>query len=106
MDVKITGRIRKLLDGLDAGSVGDDESVVLDQQRNVLVAPGAAPYTDIVRIGRAFYVNTTAAVAAVVAVPTTAVLMAIYNNEPDGGRSFVIDWVAAQNVVSTAVASQ
>ncbi len=106
MDVKITGRIRKLLDGLDAGAVGDDEAVVLDQQRNLFVALGAAPYTDIARIGRAFYVNTTTAVAAVVAIPTTAAGFAIYNNEPDGGRSFIVDWVAAQNVVSTAVASQ
>jgi hypothetical protein len=33
-------------------------------------------------------------------------MFAIYNNEPDGGRSLIIDWVAAQNVVSTAAAGQ
>lgn len=106
MDVLVKGRIRKIYDALSAGAEGDEETLVLDQQRNLLTSQGNAAYTDIVRLGRTFYVNTTTAVAAVVAIPTTAVAMALYNNEPDGGRSFVIDWVAAQNVVSTAVASQ
>lgn len=106
MDVLTKARIRKLLDALGKGAEGDEETLVMDQQRNLLTSAGAAAYTDIVRVGRAFYVNTTSAVAAVVAVPTTACLFAIYNNEPDGGRSYVIDWVAASNVVSTAVASQ
>lgn len=102
----IQARIRKTFESIDAGVGGDEETLVLDQQRNLLVANAAAPYLDVVRSGRAFYTNTTTAVAAVVAVPTTAVMFALYNNEPDGGRSYVIDWVAAQNVVSTAVASQ
>src|SRR3954468_15916914 len=67
---------------------------------------GASPYGEIPRLGRAYRVGPTAAVAAVVAVPSTACMYAIYNNEPDGGRSFIIDWVSAQNVVSTAVAAQ
>jgi hypothetical protein len=80
--------------------------LVLDQQRKQLVARAPRRTSTSCGSGRAFYTNTTTAVAAVVAVPTTAVMFALYNNEPDGGRSYVIDWVSAQNVVSTAVASQ
>lgn len=106
MEVKILGRVRKLLEGIDGSSVGDDEQIALTPQLEQLVAFGAAPYREITRMGRAFYTGTTAAIGAVVAVPTTAALFALYNNAPDGGRSMVIDWVAAQNVVSTAVAGQ
>lgn len=106
MDVKIIGRIRKSLEAIDFGAPGDDEQITLTSQLEQLVALGASPYGEITRIGRAFKTGTAAAVAAVVAIPTTACMYAIYNNEPDGGRSYVIDWVAAQNVVSTAVAGQ
>lgn len=105
--MKTLGRIRKLLEGIDAEAVGNnDEQLALTQQLELLVASGSAPYREIVRMGRAFFVNTAAAIGAVVAIPTTAVLFALYNNEPDGGRSYVIDWVGATNVVSTAVATQ
>ena len=106
MEVKAIGRIRKLLEGIDAGSVGDDEQLTLTGQLEQFVALGASPYGEIVRMGRAFVINDTTAVAAVVAIPTTAIGFCIYNGEPDGGRSYVIDWVAAQNVVSTAVVCQ
>ena len=106
MEVKLLGRLRKLLEGIDAGSPGDDEQFAVSQQLEQLVAFGSAPYTEIVRLGRAFYVNTTAAVAAAVAVPTTTGGLSLYNNEPDGGRTYIIDWVAASNVASTALAAQ
>jgi hypothetical protein len=57
-------------------------------------------------MGRAFYTNTTTAVASVVALPTTAVTLALYNNAPDGGRSLVIDWVGAINIVAGAATGQ
>jgi hypothetical protein len=107
MEVKVLGRVRKLLEGLDAEPPGSsDEQIALTAQLEQLVAPGAAPFREITRMGRTFEVHTAAAIGAVVAIPTTAQMLALYNNEPDGGRSYVIDWVAATNVVSTAVASQ
>lgn len=106
-DAKVLGRIRKVLEGVDAEGVGiDDEQVTLTAQLEQLVAPGAAPYSEITRMGRAFSIGTTTAVAAVVAIPTTAVLLALYNNAADGGRSLVIDWVAASGVAKTAAAGQ
>ena len=107
MDVKVLGRVRKLLEGIDAEAAGNDaEQIALTAQLEQLIAQGAAPYREICRTGRAFEVHTAAAIGAVVAIPTTAQMLALYNNEPDNGRSYVIDWVAATNVVSTAVASQ
>lgn len=106
-DVVILGRIRKLLEGVDAESAGvPGRDFVLTQQLELLTAMGAQPLQEIVRMGRAFWTGTATAVAAVVAIPTTAVMFALYNGAPDGGRSLVIDWVAAQNAVSTAVATQ
>lgn len=101
------GRIRKLLEGVDASSVGDEEQIAMTPQLELLVAQGSTPFREIVRVGRAFWTGTTAtAIAAVVAIPTTAHMFSLYNNYPDGGRSLVIDWVAASGVVKTAVAGQ
>lgn len=107
MEVRMLGRIRKLLEGIDWVSPGHkDEQIALTPQLEQLVALGAAPYREVTRMGRAFYVNTTAAIAAVVAIPTTAHMLALYNNEPDGGRAYVIDWVAVSGVAKTAAAGQ
>lgn len=106
MELTLLGRVRKLLEGIDWEGSGNEVPLALSQQLELLTAQGAAPYREIVRLGRAFYVNTTAAVAAVVALPTTGHLLAIYNNEPDGARSLVIDWIAASGVVKTAAAGQ
>ena len=106
MDVNIIARIRKTLEGIDTVAPGDTEQLTLTPQLEMLVANGPSIYQETVRMGRAFVVINTTAVAAVVAVPTTAVNMAVYNNAPDGGRSLIIDSVGAINVVSTAIASQ
>jgi hypothetical protein len=106
VDVKVIGRIRKLLEGIDAGAVGDDEQLAVTPQLELLTAAGASPYGEIVRLGRAFVTGTTTAVAGVVAIPTTAVTLALYNNAADGGRSIVVDWVAASGVAKTAAAGQ
>lgn len=107
LEFRVLGRVRKVLEGIDATGVGhSDEQVALTGQLEQLVAAGAAPYREITRMGRSFWTNTTTAVAAVVAVPTTAVLLALYNNDADGGRSLVIDWVAASGAAKTAAAGQ
>ena len=102
---KALGRVRRTsLD--DAEGVGAEESgIALTQQLEQLQALSST-HCPMVAEGRAFYIRATTAVAAVVAKPTTAQMMSIYNDEPEGGRSLIIDWVSAMNVVSTAVASQ
>jgi hypothetical protein len=104
VDVKIIGRIRKLLEGIDASSAGDDEQIVLTPQLEQLIAMGASLYGEIVRLGRAFQVTTTTAVAAAAAIPSTSGGLSLYNNEPDGGRSYVIDFISANGVATAAAA--
>jgi hypothetical protein len=107
MEMKLAARIRKVLEAIDAEIPGGDpRDVTMTQQLELLIAAGAAPYSEIVRTGRAFWTGTTTAVAAVVALPTTAVMLALYNNAADGGRSLIIDWIAASGVAKTAAAGQ
>jgi hypothetical protein len=107
MDIRIFGRIRKLLEGIDAEVPGGDpRDITLNQQLELIIASGSTPNEELVRIGRAFWTGTTSAIAAVVAIPTTAITLAIYNNDVDSGRSLIIDWVAASGVAKTAAAGQ
>lgn len=104
---KMLGRLRLLLRGIDQGSPGDDEQIALSEQGELIAAIGSSFYEETVKIGRSFEVHTTAAIAAVVALPTTASMLSIWNGEPDGGRSYVIDRVWGLRIVSTtAIASQ
>lgn len=106
MKVQIAARVRQVAQAFDQRSPGDEEMLGLSEQGALLVAIDTTPYEEIVRIGRAWEVHTVTAIAAVVARPTTAVMLAIFNNEPDDGRPIIIDRAWALNEVSTAVASQ
>lgn len=107
IDMEFKSRVRKLLEAIDASVGGDDEQMTLNQQRETFIAQGSSDYGESVRPGRAFFTGTITGVAAVVAIPTTAVLLALYNNDVDGGRSLIIDWVAAQaTATTTTVAAQ
>jgi hypothetical protein len=104
---KILGRIRLLLRGVDQGSVGDDEQIALNEQGELLIAHGSSPFAEQTKMGRAFETHTVAAIAAVVALPTTAAMLSLWNGEPDTGRSLVLDRAWALRIVSTtAIASQ
>ena len=79
----------------------EDRSIEVNDQGELLVAWGSQQYVESVRHGHAFRVSC-AAVASVTAVPTTATALLIWNNEPDGGRSFIIDRVTALFTANTA----
>lgn len=96
-------RVRKLLEGFDSSSPDTPQQPTLNDQLEQLIALGSSQYGEIVKIGRAFQTRTTAAVAAVVAFPTTTANLQLFNNEPENGRSYVIDYLWYANVVSTAV---
>ncbi|HUS61341.1 MAG TPA: hypothetical protein VMY34_04030, partial [Acidimicrobiales bacterium] len=80
MDVNVIGRVRKLLEGVDAEVGGAPAQIALTPQLEQLVAQSSAPYREMTRMGRAFYTGTTTAVAAVVAIPTTGHMFSLYNN--------------------------
>jgi hypothetical protein len=106
-EVKVFGRVRKLLETLDRSSAGNaEEQLSMTEQLELAIAHGTAPYGEIVRVGRAFEVHTVAAIAAVVALPTTAAMLSLQNMEADGARALVIDRVWALNIAHTAAAGQ
>jgi len=106
MEIKMMARVRQLLQAIDQRSPGDEESLGLSEQGELLVALATSAYGETVRAGRAFEAHTTSAVAAVVAVPTTANLVSIWNGEPDDGKLFIIDRVWALMAASAATAGQ
>lgn len=103
---ELMGRVRTLLRGIDAVGQGDEEALPLNEQGEPIFALGSTLYAEIVKMGRAFEVHTTTAVAAVVARPTTAHLLGIWNGEPDSGRSLIIDRLWALLEAGTAAAGQ
>jgi hypothetical protein len=105
MDWSLKGFRRSLAGAIDPGST-DENRFALNPFNEQFVAQGGASYENIVASGRAFEINTgmTTALdlAAVILIPTTAVMLAIYNNEPEGGRSYVIDRVTATHTTAAA----
>lgn len=93
--VKLFGRVRGLNTNIAYGVGNEETEIEISGQGEQIHAQGAAYFSEIGRQGRSFWINTAAQVASVIAMPTTAVGFAIYNNEPDGGRSYIIDtaWI-------------
>src|SRR3990167_2352610 len=107
MDWKMFGNVRQIGGAVDpVAEVGADAEAQFNRQGELLVAGGSSPYENIVAAGRAFEVNTgnttSLDLAAVIAVPTTAVMLAIYNGEADGGLSYVIDQAWALHTTAAA----
>lgn len=82
----------------------DHHPMELSGQGEQLFALGAAQAQENARGGRSYWVANPigSPIAAVTAIPTTAVILALYNNEPEGGRSYIIDYVWAHFVVVPA----
>ena len=83
---------------------GNEIYLQANQAREGLNAQGDAKYTELTRTGRAFSWKSTTVVAAVTAIPTTAVNIAFYNTDPDGGRSMIIDAIFAEHTTNAGAA--
>jgi hypothetical protein len=98
MDVTIKGTVR----GSAQPNFGEgvEAPIQLNNRGEQLVAMGLPPLTSLVNRGASWWASTTTAAAPVVAIPTTAALIGLWNGEPDSGKSYIIDSVF---VVQTAV---
>lgn len=105
-EVSIYSRVRKMLEGWSFSGQDTEQQLVVNNQLELLIAQSAVPYQEIVRSGRVVKIGTTSPVPAIVAMPTTAVALGVYNGEPDNGKTFIVDWIGAVNAVSTAVVAQ
>ena len=106
MLVKIMGRVRGLFPG-NYPENREDEQAHINSRGDSLFSQGLPEKTEIVRLGDSWQVSNAAAAAtaAVQAVPTTNPGLGIYNNEPAGGKCYVIDSVAATEIVVDATQS-
>lgn len=81
---------------------GADEQPQMNHRGELIVAQGLPPNTTLVMAGNSYWAGTTTAAAPVVAIPTTAALIGLWNGEPDNGKSYVVDSVWVVHVVITA----
>lgn len=105
----VFGVVRKMLQGIDKVSVGVNAQMSMTEQLEKIVAWGGSPWEEIVKMGAAFetHIVTANALAPVVAIPTTANMLSLWNGEPDGtGRSLIIDRVWGLLVVGIGTTGQ
>jgi hypothetical protein len=91
---KIVARVR----GREVGNYAenrDDEQLHMAATGDGLIANGLPELAEIVRLGDSWVTGLTASATALTAVPTTAAIFGLWNGEPGGGRSYVIDSVMA-----------
>jgi len=103
-DISYLGKIRGLNIG-ESDEVGTETTqIAMSGQGEQLSGFAAAQYQEEFRRGRSFWSNNlpAAPIAAVTAIPTVAYILAIWNCEMDGGRSYIIDYVWAHFVVIPA----
>ena len=103
---KILAKIRGLNTDVQYGYGDEETQFELSGQGEQEIALAATPFQEIYRQSRSYYINTITQVASVIAMPTTAVAFAIYNNEPDGGRSYIIDQVWALFTANASILPQ
>ena len=84
------------------GASGDEVNPQANRAGDLMVAQGLPPGTEITRQGGSYQAMTTSAVAALVVRPSTVALGSLWNGEPAGGKSYVIDRAFGFNLVSTA----
>lgn len=87
------------------GSDGQAFGFRMDTNFNQLVSAGSLPYLEMTRQGIGWMVQDSNALAAVTALPTTTAGLTLFNNEPPGGKSYIIDTIFAASVVTTAAVS-
>lgn len=103
---KLHAKIRGLNTDIQYGYGSEETQFEVTGQGEQEYALAGADFEEVYRQSRSYYINTVTQVASVVAMPTTAVAFAIYNNEPDGGRSYVIDQVWALFTASASIMPQ
>ena len=97
----------KMLGWVRGGAVpnygeGTETELALTNLGGAFVAQELPPLTGTVARGRSYWASTTTAAAPVIAIPTTAALIGLWNGEPDNGKSYVIDSVFVVQVAVTA----
>lgn len=83
-------------------SAGQDGNVAINSRNEQLTASGLPAYTEMTRLGNGWSAMNTTALAGLVVRPTTVANFTVWNGEPQGGKSYVVDRVFCHQLVSTA----
>lgn len=103
MDSRVFAFIRSLAEQFLPD--GDEQQQLhMNQRGDLIVAPGLPAGAELARMGHSFMAILATPVAPVVAIPTTASLLGLWNGEPDAGRTLIVDGVGTLTVVLTAAA--
>ena len=93
MLMKMAARVR----GVFAGNYPEnreEEQIHINNRGDQIVTEGLPPLTEIVRLGGSFQVATSAAMAPLITEPTIVAGLSVWNGEPGGGKSYIIESVA------------
>ena len=102
LDTKILATVRGSYQPIFAE--GSDEQPQLNTRGELLVSQGLPPLATLVNAGNSYMASTTTAAAPVVAIPTTAALIGLWNGEAANGKSYIIDSIfVIQTAVTAAV---
>ena len=88
------------------GGSGEEVAQGGDKYGNAYIAQGLPPYVVLSKEGNGWQVMATAAVAALIVRPSTVALGTLWNGEADGGKSYIIDRIFAQQLVSATAAAR
>jgi len=107
MNIDLTGllaRVRKL--SPLAYSEGDEKIPAMNSRGELLISHGLPERAELVRLGQSWgaQIPTGSAFTFVNAWPTTRAELVLYNAEPAGGKTFIIDRVWMSNITSQAAA--
>lgn len=101
MLMRIAGRVRGLYP-FNSAENREDEQIAINNRGDVSVVQGLPELTELVRLGDSWQVATTTGIAALVALPTTASGLSLWNGEPANGKCYAIDSFGSWEAVADA----
>lgn len=90
-----------LIQGMLRGTT-DEKKLEVNQKGELLTAQGLLPYAEMTRRYEGWSAISTAGAVSLVARPTTLANVTLWNGEPDGGKSYIIDRIFSHILVSGA----
>src|SRR5574342_612067 len=91
MFANLIARVRGKSDTVQNLPSGGEGVVNVNPRGDLLISQGISPRGDITRMRNSYMAVASSAVAPVVAIPTTTARVTLWNGEPDGGRSYIIE---------------
>ena len=84
------------------GGTEVERNLVTDRRSHLLVSDGIPGYSELARRGNGWSAMNTTALAALVVRPSTVANCTLFNNEPEGGKTYIVARAFAFNLVTTA----